>query len=153
MKVLKRHKGLAIVGGLTLILLIVIFAIFAKLLLGGSHSEYGDRLKGLVKIPASVTKKVENEIGDMDEVNDISIRTQGKIIYMTITFERSTSKDKAKEIASKTLTYYDEDVINYYDFEYILTQKKDKSDDENTKIFTVAGTKHPDNEKISWTRN
>lgn len=151
MKVLKRHKGLAIIGGLTLILLIVIFAIFARLIFSGSNSEYGDRLKGMVKIDNSVTKKIENEIGDMDEVDDISIRTQGKIIYMTITFTNTTSKDKAKEIASKVLTYYSDKVLDYYDFEFILTQKADKSEED--KAFTVAGTKHPDVDKISWTRN
>lgn len=152
MKVLKRHMGLTIIGGLTLILLIVIFAIFARLLFSGNNSVYGDRLKGIVKIDSSVTKKVKNEVGDMSEVEDISIRTQGKIIYMTIVFTESTSKDKAKEIASKILTYYSDKVVGYYDFEFLLTQNAGKTEDDS-KFFTISGTKHPDREKISWTRN
>jgi len=41
MNLIKRHKGLAIVGGLTLILIIVMFAIFAKMIFSNGESEYG----------------------------------------------------------------------------------------------------------------
>ncbi len=153
MKVLKRHMGLAIIGGLTLILLVVLFAIFARMLLSTGKGEYGDRLKGLKDIPKSVTEKVISETKEKEEVEDIKIRIQGKIVYTTITFTEKTSKDKAKEIAKKTLEYYDEDTIAMYDYEFLLTQKEQLDDEGNDKSFTIAGTKHPEKENISWTRN
>ena len=153
MKLIKRHKGLAIIGGLTLILLIVIFAIFSRMIFSTGKGEYGDRLKNIVNVPKDVTNKVKEEIKDKEEVEDITIRTQGKIIYTTITFSEDTSKNTAKEIASSILEYYDEDITNCYDFEFILTQKEKLDDEGNDTAYIVVGNKHPDNESISWTRN
>lgn len=153
MKVLKRHKGLAIIGGLTLILLIIIFAIFSRMIFSTGKGEYGDRLNGLKEISKSVTDKVVSETKELDEVIDVKVRVQGKIVYTTITFNKDTSKDKAKEIATKTLEHYDEDTISTYDFEFLLTQEEQLDDEGNDKAYTIAGTKHPEREKISWTRN
>lgn len=153
MELIKRHKGLAIVGSLTLILLIIIFIISARMIFTSGNSEYGDRLNGIVKINKSVTDKVLSEIGELEEVEKITTRAQGKIIYTTITFTEATKKDKAKEIANKVLTYYDEEVINCYDFEFLLTQNIEVEEGKEDPSYTVAGTKHPDNEKISWTKN
>ena len=77
---------------------------------------------------------------------------QKKIIYITITYLDSVSKDKAKEIANNTYTYYGEEVIKDYDFEYFLTQKKADDAEEDT-TYVIVGTKHPDNDYISWTKN
>ena len=153
MKLIRRHKGLAIVGGLALILLIIMFAIFSRMIFSNGESEYGARLKNIVKIDKEITNKVIEETKALDEVEDITVRTQGKIIYTTITFTASTKKDKAKEIANKTLTYYDEEIINCYDFEYFITQNIEVKEDEEDPSYTIAGTKHPDIDHISWTRN
>ena len=152
MKMIKRHKGLAIVGGLTLILLIVIFAMFSRMIFSTGKGEYGDRLNDIVKIPSETLKQVKEELKEQEEVEDVTIRTQGKIVYTVITFTDKTSKDKAKEIATKTLESYEEDVIKCYDFEFLLTQKEILDDEGKDKAFTVAGTKHPSSEKISWTK-
>ncbi len=153
MKLIKRHKGLAIVGGLSLILLVVIFAMFSRMIFSNGKGEYGDRLNNIVNIPETTNSKVIEEIKTKEEVEDISIRTQGKIVYITITYAEKTSKDKAKEIASKALEYYDDEIKGCYDFEFLLTQKEKLNDEGKDTAYTVAGTKHPDKEKISWTRN
>ena len=153
MKLLKRHKGLAIIGGLTLILMIIIFAIFSRMIFSTGKGEYGDRLKGIKAIPKDVTNKVVEETKELDQVENIKIRIQGKIVYTIITFTKDTSKDKAKEIAAKTLEYYDEETITSYDFEFLLTQEEQLDDDGNDKSYVIAGTKHPEKENISWTRN
>ena len=122
MNLIKRHKGLAIVGGLTLILIIVMFAIFAKMIFSNGESEYGQRLNGLVKVNKSDTNEIISEIKENESVEDIEIRIQGKIIYTTITFKEGTKLDKAKEIASSTISKYEEDIIDYYDFGYFLKE-------------------------------
>ena len=123
MELIKRHKGLAIVLGLTLILVIIMFAIFARMIFSSGDSEYGDRLKGIASVNKEDTNKLISGLEERDEIDDVSVRTQGKIIYITITYLDSVSKDKAKEIANNTYTYYSEEVIKDYDFEYFLTQK------------------------------
>ena len=154
MNLINRHKGLAIVGGLTLILIIIMFAIFAKMIFSNGESEYGQRLNGIVKIDKKITKEIINETKELEQVEDIKIRTQGKVIYTTITFKEGTELEKAKEIADNILTKYEEDVISYYDFGYFLKENVEDSEDteEVETGFTVAGTKHPENDKISWTK-
>lgn len=149
---IKRHKGLSIVVGLSLILLVVIFAILARMLFS-SGSEYGDRLNNIVAVDSKTTDKIISETKKLDEVDDITINIKGKIIYTVITFTDKTSKDKAKEIASKTLESYSEEIIKCYDFEYFLTQKSEAKEGKEDKTFTIAGTKHPDIDSISWTKN
>lgn len=153
MNLIKRHKGLAIIGGLTLILLVILFAIFSRMIFSSGKGEYGDRLKNVVPVSKDTTKKIIDETKALDEVENVTIRTQGKIIYTTITFTESTGKDRAKEIANKTLEYYSEDEIACYDFEFFLTQKEMLDEEGNDKAYTVAGTKHPERETISWTKN
>ena len=153
MEMIKRHKGLAIVGGLTLILIVIIFSMFSRMIFSNGKGEYGDRLNGIVTIPKEVTTKVIDELREKDEVENITVRTQGKIVYVTITYTEKTSKDKAKEIASKVLDYYDEEITECYDFEFLLTQKEKLDDDGKDTAYTIAGTKHPEKEKISWTKN
>lgn len=153
MELIKRHRGLAIVGGLSLILLIVMFAILARMLFSTGNSEYGDRLNGLVKIDSSETDKLKKEISSFEEVKSVDVRVQGKIIYINILYTDTTSKDRAKEIANKTLEYYSEEVKEYYDIGYILHQNKEVAEGEEDTSFVIAGTKHPENTEISYTNN
>ena len=78
---IKRHKGLSIVVGLSLILLIVIFAILARMLFS-SGSEYGDRLNNIVAVDSKTTDKIISETKELDEVDDITINIKGN--YWTI---------------------------------------------------------------------
>lgn len=153
MELIKRHKGLAIVGGLALILFIIMFMIFARMLFPKGGSEYGNRLNGIVKINKEDTNKLIEELNNKEEVIDVNVRTQGKIIRVAITYNKDVSKDKAKEIANDTYSYYDEKIITYYDFEYFLTQEEILDEEGNNKAYTIAGTKHPDNDHITWTKN
>lgn len=155
MNLIKRHKGLALIGGLTLILIIIMLIIFGRMIFSTGETEYGQRLNGLVKLDKSITKEIIEEVKAMEQVEDITIRTQGKIIYTTITFKEGTKLDIAKEIASNTLPKYSEEVIECYDFGYFLkeTVAESENEEEQKTGFMLAGTKHPDTEKISWTKN
>ena len=153
MKIIKRHKGLAFVCLLTLILVVILAIICSRMFFNKDKSEYGDRLNGIVNISDSTLTEIKTKISETDGVLSVNVRTQGKIIYTTITFNDKVKKDKAKEIATTSLTYYDEDVLGCYDFEYILTQKLELKEDEEDTSYTVVGQKSPDNEKISWTKN
>ena len=151
MDIIKRHKGLAIVGTLSLILLVIIFIIVKGLFFNENKSTYGDRLNGIVKIDSKIKDKIKDDFKEIKEVEEVSTRTQGKIIYTTIKFKEGTKLAQAKEIANKILTYYDEDVMMYYDFGFFLVENKKVESDEDKKGFVVAGNKHPDNKSISWT--
>lgn len=149
MNIIKRHKNLAIVGGLTLILFIILFIICGRMIFLTGESEYGQRLNGLVKIEKTLTNEIIEEVKGKKEVEDINIRTQGKIVYTTIYYKKGTKVNTAKDIAAKTLEKYTEEIISCYDFAYFI---KENTDNEETKGFVLAGTKHPDTTGISWTK-
>lgn len=152
MNVIKRHKWLAIIGSLSLILIVVMGAIFAKMIFSNGESEYGERLNGLVKVDKNIISEVIKDVEENENVEDIEIRIQGKIIYTTIKFNAGTKMDAAKEIANETLTKYSDKIIKYYDFGYFIVEnvEDDKETEEVEEGFISVGTKHPDNEKISW---
>jgi len=155
MELIKRHKGLAIVGSLTLILLVIIIIIFARMFFGSSNSTYGDRLNNIVKLDKSIADELIADLEEEEKVTDVFLRVQGKIIYITIKYSEGTKLAKAKEIANKTLEYYDEEVKNNYDFGYFLveevTEVSEDDEEEDKTGFLISGTKHPDNDSISWT--
>lgn len=151
MNVIKRHKGLAIIATLSLILLVVIFIILSRMLFQKNNSVYGDRLNEMVELDDSIKDKIINEYKEKAEVKDITYRLQGKIIYITLKLKEGTKKDKAKELASKIIEYYPEEVISYYDFGFFIEEIIEKPTDEK-KGFIISGTKHPNNISISWTK-
>lgn len=153
MNVIKRHMGLAIVLGLSLILLIIIFAIFARMMFSTGKSEYGDRLNDLTELRKNVLDDVESSLKEYSEVTDVSIRIQGRIVYTTFYVTKDTAKDTAKLIASRTLEKYSDEVLADYDFEFLIKQEEELDEEGNNKSYTIAGTKHPDKEKIGWTRS
>ena len=153
MNLIRRHKGLAIVGCLALVLLIIMFIIFARMIFTSNNGEYGNRLNGLIKVDKSIIEKVTNDTKKMDEVEDITVRTQGKIIYTTIIFKENVKKDKAKEIANNTLKEYTDERKKAYDFEFFITQNIKVEEGQEDKSYTVAGAKHPDMDHITWTKN
>lgn len=153
MNLIKRHKGLAIIGGLSLVLLIIMLIIFGRMIFTGNNGEYGDRLNGLVNVDKSITEKIISETKELTEVENITIRTQGKIIYTTIIFKENVTKEKAKEIANNTLKKYSEEITKSYDFEYFLTQNIKVEEGKEDPSYTIAGAKHPDTDSITWTKN
>jgi len=50
---------------------------------------------------------------------------------------------------------YEEEIIDCYDFGYFLKEivEDDEETEEVEKGFVIAGTKHPANDKITWTKN
>lgn len=148
-KWIKNNKGLAIIAVLSIVLLIILLIIFLQMLIGRSSSSYGNRLDGMdaVKIGNDVFDGIEEELKETGLIEETSVRLQGKIIYTTIVLKSDTSKDKAKEIASKTLDGYSEEELKYYDFSYFLKWKGEEAD------TVVVGNKHHDLDKITWTNN
>lgn len=148
-KWINKNKGFAIICALALILFIIMVVIFVRLLVGGSSNKYGNRLDGIdkVKISNEVYESVKEEVKEVEGVNDVSVRLQGKIVYTIIELSDSISADKAKEIAKNTLDNYTEDELKYYDFSFFLKWKGEDSD----KVIT--GNKHHNLEDITWIKS
>lgn len=139
---IKKNKGLSILLVLTLILLVIIFAIFFEFIRERNTNKYGSRLDGIdkVKITEKKLKEIKKVIKDNEKVEKVNLRIQGKIIYIQFTFSKGTELSSAKEIANKSLENFDEDELNYYDVSCFLIEKDD--DNDETDEFKITGNKH-----------
>ncbi len=144
---LLRHKLLSLISILAFIVVMIMLYVFFSIFVSG-NDVYGRRLDGIedVKISKTDLNKEKEKIEKNGEVKSAKVRLQGKIVYFDITFTKDTSKDKAKEIAKKTLDDYSKDEKEYYDFEYVLHQ-------ENSDGFKITGTSGPKTGGISFIKS
>ena len=144
---LLRHKLLSMICILAFVVIMIMLYVFFSIFVSGNNV-YGRRLSGIEEVRLSNSKlsKESKKIEEMGEVKSCKVRVQGKIVYFDIIFNKDASKDKAKEIAKKTLDDFSKDEKEFYDFEYILTQ-----DDE--KGFKITGTSGPKTNGISFIKN
>ncbi len=147
-----RHKLLSAICLLALIVIIMMMYVFFNLFVGGSN-KYGDRLKGIEshKVEKKEQEEVVSFLKEKNEVNDASIRIQGKIIYIHIEYTRETSLDTAKAIATESLAKISDDEKKFYDIGYYLTQVSDENQED--KGFVVTGNKSNELDSISWIKS
>lgn len=149
---LSRHKILAVICLLALIVIIILFYMFCSIFVGGSD-KYGNRLDGIeeIEISKSEMSDIADAIAKDDSVDSAKVRLQGKIIYIDIVYKKDVSKDKAKEIAIKSLDNFDKKEKEFYDFEYVLTQNV--GDNEEDTGFKITGAKTPKTDSISFIKS
>ena len=147
-KMLWRHKILSIICFLSFAIVLILLYIFCSVFVGSS-GKYGHRLDGIDKV--TLTSKelssVNDGISSSDVVLKSSVRLEGKIVYVDIIFKENATKEKAKEVSNSVLNEFSDKEKDFYDFEFVLSQKEDNSG------FKLIGTKSPKNEKISWIKS
>lgn len=115
-----------------------------------NNNVYGNRLVGKENI--LISKEKENEVikifTDDSKVVDISIRIQGKIIYLDIILKEGTVSD-AQSLAIKALEIFSDDEKEFYDISYSFA--KDKSAEKDP-TFPIMGYKKSNNTIISWAK-
>lgn len=151
-ELIQKHKRLAIAIGISLVLLLIILAFFVMLLIGGSSNKYGNRLDGIdeVKISDDALDTIAIEMKEKEGVKDSSVRIQGKIINVILTFNSDVDSKKSKEVAASTLESFSEEQLAFYNVQYFLT--RESSGEEDTP-YVITGNKHPSKEEIGWTNN
>lgn len=147
---LSRHKILTVICFLAFVIVVILFYIFCSVFVGGTNT-YGNRLAGIEKVELSekALDKVEDSIKENAEVDSVNVRVQGKIVYINIVYNNDVALDKAKEIANKSLENFDEEELEFYDFEYIMTQVGSEDNDG----FKITGTKGPKTDGISFIKS
>ena len=148
-KLLWRHKLLSLICLCAFAIVLIMLYVFCSIFVGG-NGKYGHRLDGIdeVRISSKELSSITSKFKKGDNVNNASLRLEGKIVYVDIEFNKDTNKDKAKEIANSVLGEFSDDEKAFYDFEFILFQKTD-----DDKGFKLTGTKSPKKDKISWIKS
>ena len=149
---ISRHKVLAIICLITIVIIAILSYVFLSVLINGNN-KYGNRLDGIEEVEISDERisGLEEELEGRDEVSSASVRIQGKIIYINIVFNNDVSLDTAKDIANGTLDSFEDDEESFYDFGFYLTQVG--SEDEEGDYFVVTGSKHVGADEISYIKS
>ena len=134
-----RNRVLFVLTTIVLVCLILMSVVIVRYFVVNGTGNYGDRLESIEKIPLEETDKeaVISKFKENESVTDVSIHSQGKIIYIRATFTNVTA-DRAKEIASSTLEVISDKYLNNYDIHYTLISNAT----ESTTGFIVMGAKN-----------
>lgn len=135
---------------LVCILLIGILS-FVYIFGGGKNNKYGERLENIetVKIAESKFKEIENKLKEEKNMEKISLRLQGRIIYATIYLEKDGSVNDGKNVSTKVIEQFNEEEKTYYDFQFIVTKKELSEED----VFPIMGYRNSSTTSITWTNN
>lgn len=118
--------------------LIAISVVVVTYFVGDSSSKYGDRLEGIEKYPfdEETQKDIISKLKEEESIIDVSIRTSGKTIYITLNFTPKITLVEAESKALASLEYFSEDVLGFYDIEYLIEAQAT----EDTEGFQIIGS-------------
>ena len=159
LNLINRHKGLSIVTGLALILLVIMFIIFISLFSSNGNDKYGTRLDGIEDVELTNLKEIKSSLEEKDEVTKATVRLQGKLVYIDFTVNSDVSVTTMKDIATSTLDSFSEEELEFYDISYIIswttieTETVDEEEVEKEVKHSIQGTKHHLKDNISWSNN
>lgn len=147
MDFIKKHKLLVSFITIFLIIIVISFILLKQFFVDTSKDEYGNRLDGIedVAITENDISKFEKEVSGLNEIEKATYRVQGRLIYISISFNEDVAIDTAQQIATNTLDYFDSEKKEYYDIQITITNKN--KDAEN---YPKMGYKHKTSESIVW---
>lgn len=117
-----NNRVLFVLATIVIVCFVLMSIVVVRYFVGNGTSNYGDRLESIEKNPLEESDKeaIINKLKEKENVSEVSLHTQGKIIYVRIAFKNVTV-DKAKEIASSSLEVINDKYLNNYDIHYTLT--------------------------------
>lgn len=144
-KLWKQNRVLFMLIIVLIICFIAILSVALTFFYSKDVSNYGSRLKDIEDYPITETfqKEYKESLLENERVLKSNFLIKGRIVYITINFDDQISLDEAKSVATKTLDKFSEDLLAYYDLQFIL-----KSDN-----FNIMGAKNSIVDHISWNNN
>ena len=146
-KFIKKHSHKIVT--IIIIIFLIIIGIMVKNFFFPDDAEayYGTRLEGIEKVKIDDKKKESLKENFKDSSKSISVRIQGRIIYVDVKLNDDVSRDTAKELSNKTLEKLSEDEKAYYDIQFMINNEANKDQ------FPIIGYKHHTKTEIRWTKD
>lgn len=144
-KLWKENRVLLMLFAILLACLIAIVCVCVTFFYNRNTSEYGPRLDGIENYP--ITEKFmdsyENKVLENENVDSVKFTVKGRMVYIHITYNDGVLLDVAKGVATESLALFEEDILGFYDINFVL-----KSDS-----FTILGAKTSKIDFVSWNNN
>lgn len=146
-----KEKILIVLGLILVVCMIAILSVTISFFFGGDKSIYGNRLDKIDEYP--ITEEFKKEyIASLENdknVESVVFDNQRRIIYIKIIFKEDTPLVDAQSKAASTLTSFSEELLSYYDIQFIITA----SSSENSKGFKLTGAKNASGSGLVWSNN
>lgn len=129
-------------------IIIVIFAVMCflvyKNLFAGTENKRFENIENY-KLTTKEKESVKEKLNEIENIEDINIYTNSKIIKIHIVLSEDSDFDDVKDISNESLSGFSEDNLSFYDVEIFIESKNEESSD-----YPQIGYKHKTNSKFSW---
>lgn len=109
---------------------------------------YGERLVGKVEVKKETYDQLKEKLQSNEKVEKVSVRENGRSIYITVTVMKETSLEEAKAVTNGLTDLFTDSQKGYYDFQ-VFVRKEDASENN----FPIIGNKHHNNSDFVWSRD
>jgi hypothetical protein len=150
MSFIKEHRFLCVTACVILVLFIIFMIMFYKMFFSYGNNNYGDRLKNIknLEITNYTITKLESELKELDKVDSVTYKLNGKLINIIFKVDASLDKDDAKEYGDKVLEYFSDEEKNNYDIQiYMIATTSEDSE------YPIIGYKKAKKDGITWSNN
>lgn len=127
-----------------LIIIIIIGILVYKNIFASVESTRYDGIENY-KLTKEEKDSVKEKLNEIENVKDINIYTNSKIIKIHIILEDDADFADAKEISNNSLTGFSKENLSFYDVEIFIESNNEESDK-----YPQIGYKHKTNSKFSW---
>ena len=143
-----KHNKVLFALIVVIVFCLIVIGIFGFKLLWGETgtTNYGTRLDDIIELNKEESDKIKLYFLNDENVNTVTLKVQGKIIYITIDFKSDYKLSKAKKLVVSSFENMSEKILQTYDIQYILTA----SNVEESKYYPFMGYKASSKEEISW---
>ena len=155
MKKLKENKVLLVLAIILIIcFVLILFVLFKYFYAGYESDKYGDRLDGIEshEIHSSLKSEIEELYKDT-KMSLKSLKTSGRIIYVTFNLSEVIKTDDAKNLVLKSLEKFSDDEKSYYDIQFIVECESETAASSEKTFYPIMGYKNSSSFEVVWTRN
>ncbi len=145
-KIWTENKILLVLAVILIVCLVIFLGVSIKYFYGSNSNKYGSRLDSIKDTPLSeeLFKDIENKLKESESVSKVTTNLQGKVVYITISYNEGTKLDDAKNIASEVISLFNEDELQLYDLEFTIKSNE----------FTLMGARNSNGSgTIVWANN
>ena len=148
-EVWRNNRVLFVLFIILIICFIAIVTVALSYFVGSERNPYGNRLDNKVELPKTLEKDIEDSLNADENIKNCDVRLAIRTIYISINFEGTISLEQAKEKAISCLEFFNDEVLEYYDINFVLSKEKtDESDG-----FTIMGARNSFGTGIVWNNN
>ena len=144
-KMWKENRVLFMLIIVLIICFIAIVSVALTFFYSKDVSHYGSRLDDKENYPiADKDKKGYKEtLLENKGVTKVTLLEKGRIVYVHVYFDENVKLEDAKAVVNNSLSLFSEDILSYYDFEFIV----------HCNDVTIVGAKNSIIDYISWNNN